>query len=279
VRFQIDPLVISALIGVSAVTHYRVAGVFAQYYLQIIIVSIGMLQPVLSRLHGAGDRTGIKKVFFFGTKLSLCISVFVCLAIIAWGKPFIARWMGIRYGDAYLPLVVLSVAVLLDVCQKPSIDLLYATFNHRFYTYLNWAEAGLNLAFSLLLARPLGILGVAAGTLVGAVVVRLLVQPWWVCKCAGFDYMLYMRFFLRHLLSFGLLMFIAILIAKWGLRPSYPYLISSAVCATAVYAVGAWFVIFNTLDRAQLMGALRGTNCSPPDDVLIPLEFSGTCNQ
>ena len=55
VRFQVDPLVISGLIGLGAVTHYRVASVFSQqYFLQVLVLSVGILGPVLSRLHGTG---------------------------------------------------------------------------------------------------------------------------------------------------------------------------------------------------------------------------------
>jgi O-antigen/teichoic acid export membrane protein len=257
IRFQIDPLVISGLIGLAMVTHYRVAGVFAQYYLQMIILSVGMLYPVFSRLHGSGDRTGIEKVFFFGTKLSCCMSIFICLALIGWGKPFIARWMGPAYEDAYWPLVVLSLAVLLDVCQKPSIDLLYATFNHRFYTYTNWAEGLLNLAFSLALARPLGIVGVALGTLIGAFLVRVVLQPWWVCRVNGISYGIYMRFIGKNLLYCCLLMGAATAISAWGLRPSYPMLMASAICATAIYAIGSWLLVFNPAEREQFRAALR----------------------
>jgi len=274
IRFQIDPLVISGLIGLAMVTHYRVAGVFAQYYMQMIIFSVGMLQPVFSRLHGAGDRPGIEKVFYFGTKLSSCISIFICLALIGWGKPFIIRWMGLAYQDAYWPLVVLSLAVLLDVCQKPSIDLLYATFNHRFYTYTNWAEGILNLVFSLLLAKPLGIVGVALGTLIGAFLIRVVLQPWWVCRVNGIGYPIYMRFLGRNLLYCTFLMGAATAISAWGLRPSYPLLVASAICATLIYAIGSWLVVFNPVEREYFKAAIRKRNgqkdIDPATAVAVP---------
>src|SRR5580704_9349339 len=270
IRFQIDPLVISALIGLAMVTHYRVAGLFAQYYVQMIIFSVGMLQPVFSRLHGSGDRAGIEKVFFFGTKLSTCISIFLCLALIGWGRPFIIRWMGSAYKDAYWPLVFLSFSVLLDVCQKPSIDLLYATFNHRFYTYTNWAEGLLNLAFSLALARPLGIFGVALGTLIGAFLIRVVLQPWWVCRVNRIRYGVYMRFIGRNLLYCSLLMGAAIGLSAWGLRPSYPLLVASAICATAIYGIGSWLIVFNPLEREYFKAALkRNRDQKVPDPATV----------
>jgi O-antigen/teichoic acid export membrane protein len=256
IRFQIDPLVISGLIGLAAVTHYRVAGVFAQYYVQVVVVSVGMLQPVLSRLHGAGNQSRLDEIFFLGTKLSSCISIFMCIALAGWGKPFITRWMGSSYEDGYWPLVVLSLGVLLDVCQRPSIDLLYATFKHRFYTYINWAEGILNLAFSVALARPLGILGVAMGTLIAAFLIRVVLQPWWVCKVSGIQYGHYMKFFATNLVRCALVACVATLIAAWGLRPNYFWLITSAICATAVYAAGSWVVVLNGFERQLLLSTL-----------------------
>jgi len=189
--------------------------------------------------------------------------------LIGWGKPVIARWMGTAYQDAYWPLVVLSFAVLLDVCQKPSIDLLYATYKHRFYTYLNWGEGLLNLGFSLALARPLGILGVALGTLIGAVVIRLIAQPWWVCKVCGFRYLDYMRFVLRNLAMSGGLMTVSVLLAFWGLRPEYPLLAASAIVATLIYGLGTWLLIFDERERGQLLATISRIRTRDDDHVRV----------
>jgi O-antigen/teichoic acid export membrane protein len=265
-RFQIDPLVISAFIGLAAVTHYRVATVFMAYFINAMISTGGIFQPVLSQLHGAGDRNALEKVFFFATKVSLCISVFIGFSLISWGKPFINRWMGPHYQDAYWPMVVLSLAVLLDVCQGPSITLLYATFNHRFYTYVNAAEGIINLLVSLLLVRSLGILGVALGTLIAAFVIRIVVQPFFVCRVSELHYSNYMKFLGGNLLRCACLMGAAITISAWGLRSSYPYLVSSAVCAAAVYAAGSWLFVFNRREREQLLAAItnRGRKSIDP---------------
>lgn len=255
-RFQVDSLVISAFVGLAAVTHYRVASVFARYYIDVIIASIGTIQPILSRLHGAKDRDSLERVFLFATKISLCISTLICLGLIGWGKPFIMRWMGAKYEDGYLPLVVLSLAVFLDVCQTPSIILLNATFEHRFYAYLNLAEGAINLLFSLILVRPLGILGVALGTLIAAFLIRIAVQPWQTCKAVGLSYGRYMRFFGGNLLGCGCLMGASIAIVGWALRPDYIYLAGSAFCATAIYAVGSWLMVLNRSEREQLLAAI-----------------------
>jgi O-antigen/teichoic acid export membrane protein len=264
-RFQIDPFVISGFIGLAVVTHYRVASVFMAYYINAVLASAGTFQPVFSRLHGAGNQGGLEKAFFFATKISICLAVFIAFCLVFMGRPFIHRWMGSNYEDAYWPMVVLSLAVLFDVCQTPSITLLYATFKHRFYTYLNLAEGVINLMFSLALARPFGILGVAMGTLIGALVIRIAVQPWWVCRATGVPYGRYARFVGWNLLCCACLAGAAIALSAWGLKSSYPLLVSSALCSATVYALGCWFIVFNGPEREQLFAAVinRGRAAMP----------------
>jgi O-antigen/teichoic acid export membrane protein len=257
VRFQLDPVVIASMIGLAAVTHYKVAGIFAQYYLQVVFASVGMMLPVFSRLHGAGNRSRLDELFFFGTKLSCCMSVFICCALIGWGRPFIIRWIGASYLDGYPPLVVLSLAVLVDVSQRSSADLLFATFNQKYYAWINGAEAILNLAFSLALARPYGILGVAIGTFIGAFTIRVVLQPWWVCKVSGLNYRAYMQFAGGAFARCACLAALAIAVSVWGLRPNYFWMTSSAVFATAVYAAGSWFAVFNHEERQWFLAAIR----------------------
>jgi O-antigen/teichoic acid export membrane protein len=255
-RFSVDSVVVSAFVGLAAVTHYKIAGVFSRYFIGAISAVVGPFQPVLSRLHGASDESGLQKAFFFATKISTCISVLICFSLIAWGKPFIFRWMGAGYNDAYLPLMVLTLAVFLDVCQSPSIVLLNSTFRHRFYTYVNIIEGIVNLVLSLILARPLGILGVALGTLFGAFAVRFTLQPWWTCRASGIRFGTYMRFMGVNLFRCGSLMVAAIGLTAWGLRPNYGSLFASSICATVLYVVGSWLLVFNQGERRKFLGAL-----------------------
>jgi O-antigen/teichoic acid export membrane protein len=270
-RFQVDALVISAFIGLAAVTHYRIATVLVNYYVNALLAINGLFQPVMSRMHGAGDRAGLERVLFFATKVSLCASVFICCAAIGWGRPFIARWMGLSYQDAYLPMVLLALAVFLDVCQGPSVCLLYATFRHRFYAYMNIAEGVINLACSLALVRPFGIVGVAAATLIGAVVMRLIVQPILVCRVSGLLYGNYMRFLGGNLLRYGCLMGVAILLLHSAIRPSYLWLVGSALCATVMYAIGSWLLGFNRGERQYFRDAVlaRAHKRADPQAVIV----------
>src|ERR1700691_1009645 len=262
-RFGVDPVVITAFVGLAAVTHYKIASVFADQYLRVMISMLGVFQPLLSQLHSANEHVKIKKTFFLATKISVCAASFLCFGLIAWGKPMILRWMGLHYLDAYGPLVVLSLAMLVDLWQLPSVSLLNATFNHRFYAFSNLAEGLLNLGVSLILVRRYGILGVALGTLVAAIVLRIIVQPWWMCKVTDISYSMYMRQLSGSIFRCAGVISISFPLVFWGLRPDYKYIFSSAVWAAILYALGSWFLVFGPDERKMFWNAFGRRNNDP----------------
>jgi O-antigen/teichoic acid export membrane protein len=260
-RFQIDPLVITIYVSMAAVTHYRVASVFMRYFVNIITSSVGTFQQVSSQFYGSGNHEKLERAFYFATKVSIWISVFIGFICVFWGKPFILHWMGVEYKDAYVPMV--------DVSQFPSISLLYATFNHRFYTYLNLAEGIINLIVSIALAHSYGILGVALGTLIAAIIIRIAVQPWWVCRAVCISYRGYMKSVGWNMVRCSCLMGAAVTISAWGLRTSYVYLMSAATCTAAVYVAGSWILVFNGHERKVLLNAITNrSNLHERDEVM-----------
>jgi hypothetical protein len=83
-----------------------------------------------------------------------------------------------------------------------------------------------------------------------------------------------MRFLGRNLLYCTFLMGAATAISAWGLRPSYPLLVASAICATLIYAIGSWLVVFNPVEREYFKAAIRKRNgqkdIDPATAVAVP---------
>ena len=257
-RFQLDPLIIASFIGVASVTHYRIASMMNSYYMNAVLAATGHFRQVLSRAHGAGDRQAVENTFFFATKVTIILSFLIASVLILFGRAFVLRWMGRRYLDAYVPMVILTFAVLLDLSQSASIALLYATFNHRFYTYLNAAEGVINLALSVILVRRYGIVGVALGTLLAALITRIIVQPWWTCRAVSISHGRYVRFATRVALQSLVLVLAGTLASSWLAKPTYLSLGISISLYSAMYVFGAWFMLFTPSEKTKLRIALAG---------------------
>lgn len=181
-RFFVDGWMVGVFVGVSAVTHYAIASRLSLSFMTLIIAALGILSPWFSQLLGKSDFESIRRVFRIGTKMSASLSTVIVSALLLYGHAFIGSWMGLRYEDAYLPLVLLLSAIFSDVSQLPSVSYLLGVSRHRFLALVTLAEALANFGLSIFWARRYGMVGVAAGTLVPMVVAKVFVQPVYVCR-------------------------------------------------------------------------------------------------
>lgn len=251
-RFQIDGPVVAAFVGLSAVTHYKVAGTLAKYFMDAMAAGTQAFPSVFSRQEGAGNVEAIKRTFFFATKISTSAASFIGFGLIAWGRPFITRWMGPRYLDAYPCLVVLVVGWILSLAQAPSVHLLFATSKHKFFAWLNSAEGVANLLLSLLLVTRYGMLGVALGTMIPMVITKLIIQPIQVCRVMNFDYLEYLQSMGKSAAVISGCLLIPMLLSRLA-TPDYKILLLVSILSAVVYVIALWFFEF-TPAETRLLG-------------------------
>jgi O-antigen/teichoic acid export membrane protein len=236
-RFQVDNFVVASFVGLAAVTHYRIAGALSDYYVSFMTAVFGVFTSVFSRQEGSKDFDSLRKTFFFASKMSVIVSSFVGFGLLAWGKPFIARWMGPKYLDAYPCLVILVLGCTTALWQTPSMSVLYGISKHKFLALFTSIEGLVNLLLSLLLVRKYGILGVALGTFIPMAVVKLFVQPVYVCKVLSIDPLQYFRQTGRTLMFIsGSLVIPYLLSARFG-SPNYKILVFLGVISLICYTL------------------------------------------
>ncbi|MBW4027399.1 MAG: flippase [Acidobacteria bacterium] len=257
VRFQTDSLTVSYFIGIIALAHYNIATTLVMYYMDGILAIIGVLAPVLTVQQSRKDEAGLRQSILVGTRLGLCSSGFVLFGIIAWGHAFIGRWMGANYLDAYPVLVILSIAVFLDVSQATSVSALYATMNQQYYAVVNVVEAALNLVLSIILAPHYGAMGVAYGTLIPSIVVRLIVQPILVQRRLGLSVRTYWAATLPTAFRTAAFLVIPALVTRWLLRPTYPTIFLTAALSAILFALPMWYYEFNMRGAVELTARWR----------------------
>jgi O-antigen/teichoic acid export membrane protein len=255
-RFGIDSLIVSAFVGLAAVTHYNVGGVLAQYFISTMMALVGVFQSVFSQREGARDLDGMKRAFFFAIKLAMWSAAFIAFGLIAWGKAFIIRWMGPSYIDGYPVLVALVFGCFFALAQSPAVTLLYATNNHRFYAAANVCEATANVILSVVLVHKYGILGVALGTCIPMFVVKVFVQPIYVAHLCNVSLRQYGAQVFRTLAWIGVALIIPFLLCHELLRPSYASLMGVALLSAAVYVVPLFVRDFTSRESHVVLQAL-----------------------
>jgi O-antigen/teichoic acid export membrane protein len=108
----------------------------------------------------------LQMIMVQGTKLSLALAAPLCLGLIALADALINSWVGAKFAASVLPAQILLAVVLVRISTSGANLILKGAGQHRLLTYTNMTAAVVNVSLSVVLARPLGLVGVALGTLI-----------------------------------------------------------------------------------------------------------------
>jgi O-antigen/teichoic acid export membrane protein len=190
-RVNMDSVVIGVFIGVAQITPFSVVSTLMLMYFKAVSTMWGPVDSRLTRLNGSGDWSATLAFLYKSTRMTALIALFMTFVLLIDGKSLIVTWMGQKFAYVYPILVVLAVAYIADTSQHPSMQLILARAAHKPMAGWMVAEGVCNLVLSIWLARRMGLIGVAIGTAIPSVIVRLFVQPTYVLlkfRIPGWEY-------------------------------------------------------------------------------------------
>lgn len=249
-KFNIDNLVITVFIGLSSVTLYSIAFRLVEYFMLFISSAIGMLTPLFSQYEAKNNYDSIREKFIFTTKISSYLSILIGGIIIMFGSAFIQRWVGPKYLNAYPILLVLVIPIIFANMQAPSIQVLYGISKHKFFAISNLAEGITNLVLSLILVKKYGLLGVAIGTAIPMIIIKLFIQPVFTCKAIKLDIKkYYFGILVPAILNSSVVLIVLWFTAKSFISADY-FNLAALILGFIVLFSGCIFLLgFNSLER------------------------------
>ncbi len=257
VRGDLDNYVITAFVGLPMVTVYAIGFRLLKYSMSFSGKVVGMLTPVFSQFEGQGNFEAIKEKYFFVTKVSVALGVFVAGMLIGFAAPFIERWVGPGYDKAYWIVVALSIPYMFQIINSPGVQLAYGTSKHKFLALVNVGEAILNLVLSIILVQFYGILGVALGTAIPFIIHKAFIFPVYISKVVGFPVKRFYSLIIgRWLVACAAVFSIMVIVVKISVRESYASIILWGGTAAVYYALAIFFLYFNQRERDMIVRAL-----------------------
>jgi O-antigen/teichoic acid export membrane protein len=139
-----------------------------------------------SNLEASGKSEELKQLLIKGTQATLGLALPVSLALLFRGKTFVGLWMGHKYSDeAGTVLQILMISQFFGVANTTAGQIAFGIEKHK--SVANWAivEATLNLSLSIMLAKTMGLYGVAWGTSIATTIIHLIFWPRFVQKELG----------------------------------------------------------------------------------------------
>ena len=184
--YYTDALVVSAFLSAATVTVYAIGGGLIEYLRQLVSALSVTFTPFASRLDAAGRQDEMRRLLIWGTRVVLFVALPVEIALWCRGRTFIGLWMGQQYSaPAGQVLEILLLGQVFAIANLTSSGIAYGLGKHRPVAMWACVEALANLALSILLVRPLGLAGVAWGTVVPSLAVQILFWPQYVCRLTG----------------------------------------------------------------------------------------------
>jgi len=199
--FQTDALVITALIGAAAVTPFALAAGLVETVRSLVYSATFVLSPTASELETRGETGKLHAMLLAGAKYSVLLSWPVLFGLMVFGDNFLVTWVGPAYAtsepwsrvlaiggpqaSAAQVLAILAFPTLLALPQSTASALLFGVSRHKGVVVLSLANALINLALSILWARPLGLAGVALGTALPLALVSGIATAVYACRALG----------------------------------------------------------------------------------------------
>lgn len=256
-RFRLHQLIITAIVGLSAVTHYAIGFRLIELVSNLMSQATGVVTPLFSQDEGMNDYQAIRRKFILLSRMSIYVAIFFCGLLWQYGSTFIRLWMGPGYEDSATILKIFLVPFSLNLVQAAVQPLLYGISKHPFYVWTNLAEGVVSIILSIGLGQRMGMHGVVLGTAIPMTVKLLAIQPWYACGAIGLTRRTYGWLLLKNILIASAGIGAARLFLPDMTRHGLPGLaIATAAHAVIYLPVALWFG-FERSDRSRVIGVFR----------------------
>jgi O-antigen/teichoic acid export membrane protein len=165
-NYSSDTIVIGATLNTTAVAVWTVGQRLTQLAQQLTNQLSAALFPAVVDSDAAQRQDHLRMILLHGTKLSLALAAPLCVGLIVVAGPLIERWVGPQFAASVLPAQIMLTIVLVRNATVSATLILKGAGEHRLLTVTNATTAVVNVLLSIALVRPLGLLGIALGTLI-----------------------------------------------------------------------------------------------------------------
>ncbi len=257
-RFQIDSAVISRVLQVALVTPFWVASRLVGYLRMASGSSIQPLTTFFAELDGAGKHEVERELFLRSTRFTGVLSLYLSALLFLNGKAVILLWVGSQFLASYQIMLVLLAGQVVSMLTGPSVQLFYAHARHKWLAIFTLAEGAANLGLSVYWARTYGLLGVAMGTAIPQIIMKLVFQPWYTLRVIQISAGQLVSSIVRPLAAVSVFFAVPILFPRIHLSHNWAGLIEQVCMQTIIFTFIAYWVGITEQDRIFVALRFKG---------------------
>lgn len=240
-----DEITIGLFLPVSQVGAYNIARRLSETSETLARQFMKTLFPLASQLHAEHDAVRLRTVYVVGTRLTLALILMLGAVLITLAGPILTMWVGAEYAVYAGVVAILALAHLIVTVRWSAVAILQAMARHRILAVSSLTAGLANLGLSLWLVHPLGLTGVALGT-----VIPIALE--YFCVILPFSlYVTGVRFkeVVSEVFVPALLPAVPMLLVLYGLRMSFAPVSLPAILAVSVAGLFTYVVTYLALAR------------------------------
>lgn len=259
VVFSTDVVVVGIVLGPKAATLYGLPAKLFQLAFGLCSVGANLMFPAFAEHEGSGEAGRQRRLLLVGLRGSMAAALMIALPLLVIPDLLIEGWVGDGYGDSSPVLVLLAIVVLIHQPIYLLTNFLIARGQQRRIAWTLIAAVALNVVLSVVLAKTVGLWGVALATLATDLAVLLYVVPVLVAPAAALSAAALVRAALRPVVPAALAAALVLGLAARTTDPDTLLELFPLGCAW-VLACGfaIWRLGLSEGERAQLARTLRG---------------------
>lgn len=165
-NYSADTMVIGAFMGTAAVALWTPAQRLTELLSRLTNQLNDALFPIVVDSHASERTEQLRTAFIQGTRLSLAIALPLAGGVALLARPLIRLWVGPSFTETGTVLQILAAIVVLKVATATANTILQGAGEHERLTLYVGLTGVANLALSIALVKPLGLVGVALGTVI-----------------------------------------------------------------------------------------------------------------
>ncbi len=170
-----QPIIISTAISSVATTYYVMAGRLTEYANGLATAFSPSFMPMFSELQSRDEKSLLASLYFQYSRYLLLIILTMTVVIIAFGTPFISLWVGETYAvQGKIVLIILTASYAVSVSQPLLWRLFIGVGQLDALLKISFLGTGITILGSIILVKPMGIIGVAAAVLFSSILTRTL---------------------------------------------------------------------------------------------------------
>ena len=183
-----DAIVIGFFMPAAAITFFALANNLIRYFISIFTPVGHVFFPAATSLDAKNNVIGLREMYLTASRMIALQATGIALVACFWADDFYSLWVGNGYLESGtfhpVPLLfrILMIGAVFTAAQRIGSKVLLGRRRTRGMAWLTLTEASLNVGISVLLISRYGLLGVAIGTVIPAVLCQGALLPVMVCS-------------------------------------------------------------------------------------------------